>query len=256
MLYCILLASKSPLFLQLSEVDAVIPNMSEAELMAKRINVQVTAWCHFYWKATNPGGERFYRKLLDRAFSQVLLHEISECVCNAKEMSVTSPNTQSELSAVMEFKNQDWVKNKVQADQTNVKKKHVGPNAAFPFQDDFSVGTIHGKYEAAQPKDQVEGTRAKDTTKVVEITKNDNHISMLTSKTQDELPTLLAQERSKSKSTVGTRVASGSESPVSGLTANATPTGVSRTAPVVAEGPSIPPSTGTKGRVDGRPGSK
>ncbi len=79
------------------------------------------AWCHYYWKATNLGGERFCRKLSDRAFSQVLLHEISKCVCNAKEMSMISPNAQSEFSAGMEFKNQDWVKNIAQADQTNIK---------------------------------------------------------------------------------------------------------------------------------------
>jgi hypothetical protein len=79
--------------------------------MAKGINVQVAAWCHYYWKATNPGGERFYRKLLDRAFTQGLLHEIRECVWNVEEMSVTLPSAQSELSAVMEFENQDWVKN-------------------------------------------------------------------------------------------------------------------------------------------------
>jgi hypothetical protein len=101
MLYCIQLTNKLSLFLQLSqrssdEVDAVIPNMPEAELMAKQINVQIAAWCHFHWKATNPGGERFYRKLLGRAFSQVPLHEISECVWNAEEMSVTLPNAQSE----------------------------------------------------------------------------------------------------------------------------------------------------------------
>jgi hypothetical protein len=127
MLYHIQLANKLPLFLKLSqrfsgEVDAVIPNRPEAELKAKWINVQVVAWCHYYWKATNPGGERFYRKLTDRASSQVLLYEISECVWNAKEMSVTSPNAQSELSAVMESKNQDWVKNIAHADQTNVKR--------------------------------------------------------------------------------------------------------------------------------------
>jgi hypothetical protein len=53
MLYHIQLENKSPLFLQLSqctlgEVDAVIPNTPEAELMAKQMNVQITAWCHFY----------------------------------------------------------------------------------------------------------------------------------------------------------------------------------------------------------------
>ncbi len=62
MLYCIQLANKLPLFLQLSqgssgEVDAIIPNTQEAELTAKRINAQVAAWCHIYWKVTNPGGE-------------------------------------------------------------------------------------------------------------------------------------------------------------------------------------------------------
>ncbi len=157
---------------------------------------------------------------------------------------MTSPNVQPELSAMMEFKNQDWVKNIAQADQTNVKKKHVNPNAAFPFQDDFLVGTIHGKNEAAQPKDQVEGTGTKDATKVIKITKNDDDISVLTSKMQDGLPTLLAQERCKSKFTVGTRVASSSKPPVSGLTANATTTGATGTAPIAAEEPLIPPRTG------------
>ncbi len=240
MLYHIQLANKLPLFLQLSqrssgEVDAIIPNMPEAELMAERINVLVMASCHFYWKATNPDGERFYKKLLDRAFSQVLLHIISECVWNAEEMYVTSPNEQSELSAVMEFENQDWVKNIAQADQTNVKKKHVNPNTVFPFQDDFLVGTIHGKNAAAQSKDQVESTGTKDATEVIKITKNNNDISRLTSKTQDELLALLVQERHKSKSAVGNRVASSSKPPISGLTANATPTGATGTAPVAAE---------------------
>jgi hypothetical protein len=84
LLYRITLENNAPLFLQLSqhssgEVNAVIPNMAEAELMAKRINVQIAVWCYFYWKYTNPGAEKFYRKLLDRAFSQVLLHEIGDC---------------------------------------------------------------------------------------------------------------------------------------------------------------------------------
>ncbi len=82
MLYRIQLENKSPIFLQLSqhasgEVDAVIPNTPEAELMAARMNVQITAWCHFYWKFTNPEGERFYRKLSNRGFNQVMLHEIA-----------------------------------------------------------------------------------------------------------------------------------------------------------------------------------
>jgi hypothetical protein len=52
MLYCIQLEKKSPLFLQLSqhasgEVDAVIPDTPGAKLMAKWMNVQIAAWCHF-----------------------------------------------------------------------------------------------------------------------------------------------------------------------------------------------------------------
>jgi hypothetical protein len=75
LLYRIMLESKALLFLQLSqctsgEVDAVISNTAEAELIAKRMNIQIAAWCHFYWKESNPGAKRFYRKLSKRAFSQ------------------------------------------------------------------------------------------------------------------------------------------------------------------------------------------
>ncbi len=164
---------------------------------------------------------------------------------DAEEMSVTLPNAQSELSAVKEFKNQDWVKNIAQANQHNLKKKHVDPNAAFPFQDDFSVGTIHGKNMAAQSKDQADGTGTKDVIKVIEISDTDDDISVLTSKMQDELLALLVQERHKSKPAAGNRVASGSMPLVSGLTANATPTRATWTAPVGAEGLSIPSSAGT-----------
>ncbi len=96
MLYRIQLENKSPLFLQLrqhalGEVDAVIPNTPEAKLMAERMNVQIAAWCHFYWKSTNPGGERFYQKLSDQAFNQVMLHKISKCEWDEKSMTVTLP---------------------------------------------------------------------------------------------------------------------------------------------------------------------
>jgi hypothetical protein len=70
LLYQKKLERKAPLFLQLSqqstgEVDAVLPNTPEAETMAERMNVQIAAWCHYYWKETNPGAERFYHKLLE-----------------------------------------------------------------------------------------------------------------------------------------------------------------------------------------------
>jgi hypothetical protein len=96
LLYRIKLASKAPLFLQLSqrstgEVDAVVPNTPEAETMAKQTNVQIAAWCHFYWKDTNPGAKQFYCKLLDRAFNQVLLHKISTCTWDPELKAMTSP---------------------------------------------------------------------------------------------------------------------------------------------------------------------
>jgi hypothetical protein len=98
MLYCIQLEIKSPLFLQLSqctsgEVDTVIPNTPEAELMAKQMNIQIAAWCHFYWKSTNPRGERFYKKLSDQAFNQVMLHQINKWEWDEKTRLITSPNS-------------------------------------------------------------------------------------------------------------------------------------------------------------------
>ncbi len=253
MLYCIQLEKKSPIFLQLSqrasgEVDAVIPNTPEAELMAKRMNVQIAAWCHSYWKSTNPGGERFYRKLSDQAFNQVMLHKISECKWDEKSMSVTLPTLQSKLSAEIKFENQDWVKYLTQAN-TNPSKKHfVDPNTAFPFQDDlFSVGTIHGTNMKPPSKEQ-----GKEEAKVIEIVDDENNVSVLTTKTYDKLLALL-QKRQKSKSAIGHRAASGTNPLVSGPIANVTPVGVTGTEPIAAEGPQIPPSTSNEGRVDGGP---
>jgi hypothetical protein len=95
LLYHIKLESKAPLFLQLShcstgEVNMVIPNNPKVKLMAERMNVQIAAWCHYYWKETNSGADRFYRKLSNRAFNQVLIHKISECTWDPKLEAVIS----------------------------------------------------------------------------------------------------------------------------------------------------------------------
>jgi hypothetical protein len=256
MLYRIQLENKSPLFLQLSqrtlgEVDAVIPNTPEAEVMAERMSIQIAAWCHFYWKSTNPGGERFYKKLSDQGFNQVMLHEINECEWDEKIRSVTSPNLQSKLSAVIEFKSKDWVKNLTQANANPPKKQFAYPNAAFLFQDNFSVGTIPGTNMKPPPKDQ--GAKK---AKAIKIANNDNNVSILRTKTQGEFLALLLQERQKSKSAISHRAASGTNPLVSGPTANATPAGATGTAPVAAEGSQIPPSTGNEGRVDDGPAGK
>jgi hypothetical protein len=48
------------------------------------------------------------------------------------------------MSAIAEFIQQDWVESILQGNHSSSsKKKYVDPNVAFPFQDDFSVGTIH-----------------------------------------------------------------------------------------------------------------
>ena len=218
--------------------NAVIPKTPEAENMAKRINVQAAAWCHFYWKDTNKGGERFFRKLSERAFNGHLIHKISECTWDAKEQVVTSPRSLSEMSAVYEFESLDWLKNIVQTDH-NLKKKHVDPTAAFDFEDDFSVGTIHGK------NDDIHTRKVGiDTAAVIDVA-DDDEVSIISPKTQDGLA-----------AAAGSRVATGSMPPVVGLTAAATPAGATGTTPVAVEGPTIPSTTGSDGSVEGRPGGE
>ena len=150
MLYRLSLEDGLLLFLQLSqrpsgEVDAVIMNTPEAETKAERINHQVAAWCINYWNDTNPGGNSFFRKLASKAFCQVLPHEVSKCTWDSATQTVTSPHAQSEMAVVAEFESQDWVRDLLQATSNPAKEKTiVDPNMSFPFQDDFSVGTIHG----------------------------------------------------------------------------------------------------------------
>jgi hypothetical protein len=88
---------------------------------------------------------------------------------------------------------------------------------------------------------------------VVEIIDDEDDVSVLTTKTQDKLLALLLEKRQKSKSAIGRWAASGVNIRASGPTANATPAGVTGTAPVAAERSQIPTSTGNKGRVDGGP---
>jgi hypothetical protein len=211
LLYRIHLELKTPLFLQLSqrttgEVNAVIPNTPEAKTMAEKMKVQIAAWCHFYWRDTNPGAEGFYRKLSDRAFNQTLRHEISACSWDAATMVVTSPRAQTEMAAIAKFEQQDWVQQLTGGDKpTNgAAKQHVNPNVAFPFDDDFSVGTIHGANATKQSTPTA--------SEVVEIQDdNDNNVSVLTTKTgADNQPIDV---------NAGCRVASGSN-PVVGPTAN------------------------------------
>jgi hypothetical protein len=239
LLYRIRLESKAPLFLQLSqcttgEVDAVIPNTPEAETMAEKMKVQIAAWCHFYWQDINPGAERFYRKLSDRAFNQVLRHEISECSWDAATKVVTSPRAQIENAAIAEFEQQDWVQQLTGGGKhTNrVTKQHVDPNVAFLFDDDFSVGTIHGANAAKQPTPTAGA--------VVEIQDDKDDVSVLTTKTgADNQPEVV----------IGSRTPSGSN-PVVGPTAAATQT------ETASGGSTDPASAGPAGGAVGGPVGK
>jgi hypothetical protein len=254
MLYRIQLSNKSPLFLQLSqrpsgEVDAVIPNTAEAESMAEKINVQVAAWCHYYWRETNKGGERFFKKLAERAFNPHLIHEVSECVWDAATQTVTSPRGQSEMAGVYEFESLDWVKEIVQA-EGNTAKKHVDPTAAFNFDEDFSVGTIHGKNDAAHA-----AAAKKGATEITDLA-DDDKVSILSPKPQDDTGTPATLEQRGGTCSTGDRVGPGSSPPVIGPTADATPAGATRSGLVAVEGPLTPPLTGTEGSTDGRPSGK
>ncbi len=181
--------------------------------MAARMNAQIAAWCHFYWKELNPGAKRFYCKLSDRAFSQVLLHKIGKCTWDFSLKAVTSPSTQLEMPAIVEFEQQDWVKLLLQDNSTQQPKKvHINPNVAFPFQDSFSVGTIHGTNAKAPT---ASAATAPSATEVVEVQDDGENVSILSAKTASEAQSIVV---------VGSRVASGSN-PVSGPTTNSTQPG-------------------------------
>jgi hypothetical protein len=220
--------------LQLSQhttgkVDAVIPNTLEAETLAEKMKVQIAAWCHFYWQDTNPGAERFYRKFSDRAF-----HEISTCSWDGATKVVTSQRAQIENAAIAEFEHQDWMQQLTgEGKQTKgAAKQHVDPNVAFPSDDNFSIGTIHGANTAKQPTPT---PRA-----VVEIQDDKDDVSVLTTKTgADNQPEVI----------VGSR-ASSSSNPVVGPTAAATQ------AETVSGGPSDPTSVGPAGGAVGGPVGK
>ncbi len=71
------------------------------------------------------------------------------------------------------------------------KKVHVNPNVAFPFQDNFSFGTIHGTNAKATT---LSAAVAPSATKVVEIQDNGNNVSILSAKTASKLsPKLLLE---------------------------------------------------------------
>jgi hypothetical protein len=111
------------------------------------------------------------------------------------------------MAAIAEFEKQDWVQQLAQGTRIqNTTKQHVDPDVAFPFWDDFLVGTIHG----ANAK-----TITPNMNKVVEIQENGDDVSILMTKTAGD---------TQSEVIVGSWVASG-PNPVSGPTADSTQPG-------------------------------
>ena len=85
-------------------------------------------------------------------------------------------------------------------------KQHIDPYVAFLFDNDFSIGTIHGANAAKQPTPTA--------SEVVEIQDDEDNVSVLTTKTEaDTQPEVV----------VGSQTESGSN-PVVGRTAAATQT--------------------------------
>jgi hypothetical protein len=89
-------------------------------------------------------------------------------------------------------------------------KAYVNPKVAFPFEEDFSIGTIHGANatklpavpptETAAPDNTPTGETPSNQNTMIEILEDnaENDVSMLTTKTQDELVALLVKAGDKS----------------------------------------------------------
>ncbi len=157
------------------------------------------------------------------------------------------------MTAISEFKQQDWVKALLQGNHSSSsKKKYVDPNVAFPFQDNFSVGTNHSANVI--PANSKTAPAASD---MIKIADDDDNSSILTSKSLAENGNLPPMEESRSEHVVRNWVASGyDQNPVSSPTTNATTAGAEGDSPTASAGSKDPTSTGTDGRVDGGPNSK
>jgi hypothetical protein len=113
-------------------------------------------------------------------------------------------------------------------------KAYANPNVAFPFEDNFSIGAIHGPNTPQPPvvppanKAGPISSRPTETsnnqTATIEILDDDaeDNVSVLTTKTQEELVALLVKARGQIHAPTGSRVASGSGDPPGGGP-NATP---------------------------------
>ena len=146
--------------------------------------------------------------------------------------------------AIADFERQDWVQDIVKAGAASTKKnarRYVNPNVAFPFEENFSVGTIHRanviKPPAVPPTETaapdcppMAGTSGNQNAAVEILDDNaDDDVSVLTTKMQDELVALLVKARRQIHASTGSWVASGSGiSSGSGPVAMPSPTNAGR----------------------------
>jgi hypothetical protein len=120
----------------------------------------------------------------------------------------------------------------VQAEH-NPAKTHVDPTAAFNFEDDFSVGTIHGKNNAIHV-----ATTGKGETTAIELS-DDDDVSIIESKTLGNTDAHGEQEQRRRTRSAEDRVATCSRPPAIGPTAETTPAGATGLGPVAADGSTV-----------------
>ncbi len=139
------------------------------------------------------------------------------------------------MAAIAEFEQQDWVQHLTGGGSTShgAAKQHVDLNVAFPFIDNFSVGTINGANATAKPSSPT-------VNKVVEIQNDEDNVSVLMTKTRAD---------NQSKVVVGSRAASGSNLVVG-------PTTKSTQTKTASGGSPDAASAGLAGGVAGGPGGE
>ncbi len=198
---------------------------------------------------------------------------MSKCTWDSVTQTVTSPGAQSDIAAIAEFERQDGVQDIVKSGAASTKenaKGYVDPNVGFPFEDNFSAGTIHGANvtkalavpltETGAPDGPPMAGTPGNQNATIEILDNDadDDISVLTTKMQDELVALLVKARRQIHASTGSQVASGSGIPSgSSLVAMPSPPNASRqqTAPTNNAISGIN-GAAVKGEVRNRPNDK
>ena len=104
------------------------------------------------------------------------------------------------MASITEFEQFEWVKTLTQETNSTATKKttHNENSMAFNFQDNFSVGTIHGTNAKTTSKDSGEPAAAAE---VVEIKDDNDDVSVLTTKTTGEIQNGVSGSRAASGST-------------------------------------------------------